>query len=131
MVLARVHLMSAFPFVRVVWISLLEEPKLDLSIRSLALDLMAIPGLDSIIRELIMTAIRNEVLLPMGKVAPAFMANADMAQLAKRLQAGRAASRDAKEAMDLFAERGAVALFLSSVILSVLGQSYTIQVLGF
>ena len=78
-VLARVHLMDAFPFVRVVWISLLEEPKLDLSIRSLAMDFMSIPGLDTILRELIMTAIRNEVVLPMGKTAPVFMADPALA----------------------------------------------------
>ena len=83
---ARVHLMDELPFVRIVWISLLEEPKIDLSIRSLAMDIMSIPGLDTIIQELIMTAIKNEVVVPMGKTAPVFMANPDLARTKKDLE---------------------------------------------
>ena len=44
----RVHMLDRFPFVRVVWISMLERPKLDLAIRpDSRVDVMHIPGTPS------------------------------------------------------------------------------------
>jgi len=48
--LVRAHFLDAFPFVRVVWVSMTEKPDLFLSIRPLdGMDLMAVPGLDIIL----------------------------------------------------------------------------------
>lgn len=67
----RVHMLDSFPFVRVVWISMLERPKLDLAIRpDSRVDVMHIPGVDMLLHDLILTAIEKEIVFPMGKIVP-------------------------------------------------------------
>eukprot|EP00960_Hanusia_phi_P034303 750985-Hanusia_phi.AAC.2 len=67
--LIRLHLKDEFPFLRVIWISMLEKPNLDLSILPLGgLDVMRIPGLDLMLHDLIMKGIEQEIVLPMGKI---------------------------------------------------------------
>eukprot|EP00286_Rhodomonas_abbreviata_P001230 CAMPEP_0181288872 /NCGR_PEP_ID=MMETSP1101-20121128/574_1 /TAXON_ID=46948 /ORGANISM="Rhodomonas abbreviata, Strain Caron Lab Isolate" /LENGTH=441 /DNA_ID=CAMNT_0023393043 /DNA_START=1 /DNA_END=1323 /DNA_ORIENTATION=+ len=66
----RIHLQEKAPFVRVIWISMTEQPNLDLSIIPMGLDIMQVPGLDQILHDLIMTGIKNEIVLPIGKIVP-------------------------------------------------------------
>ena len=65
----RFYLQEELPFIRVIWISMTERPMLDLAVLPMGgVDIMHIPGLDTMIHDIIMKGIQREIVLPAGKV---------------------------------------------------------------
>ena len=65
----RFYLQDEAPFIRVIWLSMMEKPTLDLAILPLGgVDVMKIPGLDTMIHDIIMQGIMSEIVLPAGKI---------------------------------------------------------------
>ena len=65
----RLYLTEEPPFIRVIWLSMVEKPKLDLAILPMGgIDVMHIPGLDTMIHNIIMQGIQQEIVLPAGKI---------------------------------------------------------------
>ena len=65
----RFYLTEEPPFIRVIWLSMVEKPQLDLAILPMGgVDVMHIPGLDTMIHDIIMQGIQQEVVLPAGKI---------------------------------------------------------------
>jgi len=65
----RFYLQEEPPFIRVIWLSMTEKPNLDLAILPLGgVDVMQIPGLDTMLRDIIMQGIKQEIVLPAGKI---------------------------------------------------------------